>query len=169
MKIIKWSKLVIAAGLVAAGVAGAADYPERPINGVIAWGAGGGADTVTRLLTPIAEKSSSNRSFWQPHRRNRRHCRASRPYGPGGRLHRDVPRRKPAAVPGARPLPLSYDNFEPVILSVQGIDRYRCTEGLANQELRGPDQAKAEPGQAVDRYQRRRRTTVGDFHAVEEG
>ena len=56
MRIIKWSNLVLATGLMAAGLAGAADYPERPINGVIAWGAGGGTDTVTRLLTPIAEK-----------------------------------------------------------------------------------------------------------------
>lgn len=57
MKFSKWSKRVLAAGLLAFGVANAADYPERTINGVIAWGAGGGTDTATRLTTPVAEKA----------------------------------------------------------------------------------------------------------------
>jgi tripartite-type tricarboxylate transporter receptor subunit TctC len=39
------------------GFANAADYPEHPVNGFIAWGAGGGTDTVSRLTTPLAEKA----------------------------------------------------------------------------------------------------------------
>ena len=31
-------------------------YPSKTINGVIAWGAGGGTDSVSRVLTPMAEK-----------------------------------------------------------------------------------------------------------------
>jgi tripartite-type tricarboxylate transporter receptor subunit TctC len=56
MKFSKWSHVVLAASLTAFGFANAADYPEHPINGIIAWGAGGGTDTVSRLTTPLAEK-----------------------------------------------------------------------------------------------------------------
>ena len=56
MKFSKWSKRVLAAGLLAFGVANAADYPARTINGVIAWGAGGGTDNASRALTPLVEK-----------------------------------------------------------------------------------------------------------------
>ena len=50
-------KSVLAGSLMAFGFANAADYPDHPINGVIAWGAGGGTDTVSRLTTPLAEKA----------------------------------------------------------------------------------------------------------------
>ncbi|GAB3473261.1 type 2 periplasmic-binding domain-containing protein [Azotobacter salinestris] len=46
----------------AAGTAGfalaahAAGYPERPIQAVIPWGAGGATDNVMRSLSPYAEK-----------------------------------------------------------------------------------------------------------------
>lgn len=33
----------------------AADYPQRDIQGIIMWGAGGGTDTVVRAVTPLAE------------------------------------------------------------------------------------------------------------------
>ena len=33
----------------------AADYPQRDIQGIIMWGAGGGTDTVIRAITPLAE------------------------------------------------------------------------------------------------------------------
>lgn len=39
MRISNGQNWFLATGLMAAGFAGAADYPERPINGVIAWGA----------------------------------------------------------------------------------------------------------------------------------
>jgi tripartite-type tricarboxylate transporter receptor subunit TctC len=57
MKFSKWSTVVLAGSLMAFGFANAADYPDHPINGIIAWGAGGGTDTVSRLTTPLAEKA----------------------------------------------------------------------------------------------------------------
>jgi len=56
MNFVKWSRVVLAGSLLAFGFANAADYPDHPINGIIAWGAGGGTDTVSRLTTPLAEK-----------------------------------------------------------------------------------------------------------------
>jgi tripartite-type tricarboxylate transporter receptor subunit TctC len=36
---------------------GAALYPNQNINGIIVWGAGGGTDQVARIITPAAEKT----------------------------------------------------------------------------------------------------------------
>ena len=121
MKIIKWSKLVIAAGLVAAGVAGAADYPERPINGVIAWGAGGGTDTVTRLLTPIAEKILKQ-SVILANRTGATGAIAAQAVhtAPADGYTVMYHAENPQLYQVLGLSPLSYDNFEPVILSVQG-------------------------------------------------
>ena len=33
-----------------------AAYPEKNIQGIIMWGAGGGCDGVSRAITPLAEK-----------------------------------------------------------------------------------------------------------------
>lgn len=121
MSLLKWSKLILAAGLVTAGIASAADYPERPINGVIAWGAGGGTDTVSRLMTPIAEKILGKSVI------------LANKTGATGAIAAQAVQSAPAdgytvmfhaenpqlyQVLGLSPL--SYDDFEPVILSVQG-------------------------------------------------
>jgi tripartite-type tricarboxylate transporter receptor subunit TctC len=121
MKIIKWSKLILTAALMAAGFAGAADYPERPINGVIAWGAGGGTDTASRLMTPIAENILKQSVIM-----------VNRPGATGAIATQAV---STAAADGYTVLfhaenpqlyqvlgisPLSYDDFEPIILSAQG-------------------------------------------------
>ncbi len=39
-----------------AGTAAFAEFPEKDLQGIIQWGAGGSADTVTRAVTPHAEK-----------------------------------------------------------------------------------------------------------------
>ena len=60
----KWGLLsVLCLSLLATGCGGAkkeanggAGYPAMNINGVIAWGAGGGTDNVMRTLAPLAEK-----------------------------------------------------------------------------------------------------------------
>jgi len=57
MKFNKWSKIVLAGSVLAFASAASAEYPDHPINGYIAWGAGGGTDTVARLTTPVAEKA----------------------------------------------------------------------------------------------------------------
>ena len=57
MKLTHWTRAALAASLLSCGLAQAAAFPERPINGTIAWGAGGGTDTVSRLTTPLAEKA----------------------------------------------------------------------------------------------------------------
>lgn len=56
MNSLKWFALIVVAGLLLVGNVSAEDYPAHPINGYIAWGAGGGTDTVSRLVTPLAEK-----------------------------------------------------------------------------------------------------------------
>lgn len=38
------------------GSAAIAAYPEKPLKGIIMWGAGGGTDNFARAITPIAEK-----------------------------------------------------------------------------------------------------------------
>jgi len=38
------------------GTAFAADYPDRDLQGIIMWGAGGATDNVARAITPLAEK-----------------------------------------------------------------------------------------------------------------
>jgi tripartite-type tricarboxylate transporter receptor subunit TctC len=121
MKIIKWSKLVLAAGLMTAGFAGAADYPDRPINGVIAWGAGGGTDTVSRLLTPIAEKILQQ-SIILSNRTGATGAIATQAVhsasADGYTLLFNAENPQLYQVLGLSPL--SYDDFEPVLLSAQG-------------------------------------------------
>lgn len=121
MRMIKWSQLILAAGLAASGMAGAADYPDHPINGIIAWGAGGGTDTVSRLLTPIAEKVLKQ-SVILSNRTGATGAIAAQAVHSGKAdgytlmFHAENPQLY--QVLGLSPL--SYDNFEPVILSVQG-------------------------------------------------
>ena len=121
MRIIKWSKLVLATGLMAAGLAGAADYPERPINGVIAWGAGGGTDTVTRLLTPIAEKILKQ-SIILANRTGATGAIAAQAVhsAPADGYTVMYHAENPQLYQVLGLSPLSYDDFEPIILSVQG-------------------------------------------------
>lgn len=117
----KLSKLLLTASLAVAGIAHAADYPEHPINGYIAWGAGGGTDTVSRLMTPIAEKILGKSVV------------LTNKTGATGAIAAQFVSTQPAdgytvmfhaenpqlyQVLGLSPL--SYDDFEPVILSVQG-------------------------------------------------
>ena len=47
---------LIAAGVAAAAVAQAQNYPSRPINFIVPWAAGGGADQVARLLAAGLER-----------------------------------------------------------------------------------------------------------------
>lgn len=49
--------LVISAGTLAAVSPAFAEYPERNIQGVIQWGAGGATDNVSRSLTPHVEEA----------------------------------------------------------------------------------------------------------------
>ena len=121
MRIIKWSNLVLATGLMAAGLAGAADYPERPINGVIAWGAGGGTDTVTRLLTPIAEKILKQ-SVILANRTGATGAIAAQAVhsAPADGYTVMYHAENPQLYQVLGLSPLSYDDFEPIILSVQG-------------------------------------------------
>jgi tripartite-type tricarboxylate transporter receptor subunit TctC len=121
MRIIKWSKLLLVAGLLAAGFASADDYPERPITGIIAWGAGGGTDTVSRLTTPLAEKILKQ-SIVLANRTGATGAIAAQAVysakadGYTLMFHAENPQLY--QVLGLSPL--SYDEFEPVMLFVQG-------------------------------------------------
>ena len=121
MRLIKWSKLVLAASLLAAGFASADEYPDRPITGVIAWGAGGGTDTVSRLTTPIAEKILKQSIVLANKTGATGAIAAQAVYsakadGYTVLFHAENPQLY--QVLGLSPL--SYDEFEPIILSVQG-------------------------------------------------
>ena len=121
MRIFKWSKLLLVAGLLASGFAMADDYPERPITGVIAWGAGGGTDTVSRLTTPLAEKILKQ-SIVLANKTGATGAIAAQAVhsakadGYTLMFHAENPQLY--QVLGLSPL--SYDDFEPVMLFVQG-------------------------------------------------
>jgi tripartite-type tricarboxylate transporter receptor subunit TctC len=121
MNLMKWSKAVLAGSLLAFGLANAADYPERPINGIIAWGAGGGTDTVSRLTTPLAEKSLGKPIILA----NKtgatgaiaaQAVASAKPDGYTLMFHAENPQLY--QVLGLSEL--SYDDFDPVMLFVQG-------------------------------------------------
>lgn len=46
--------LVVVAGF--GGAACAADYPERPIQMIVPWGAGGGSDAVARIIASVLQE-----------------------------------------------------------------------------------------------------------------
>ena len=120
MKIIKWSKVLLVASLLAP-VRQREEYPDRPITGVIAWGAGGGTDTVSRLMTPIAEKILKQSVVLANKTGATGAIAAQAVYtakadGYTVMFHAENPQLY--QVLGLSPL--SYDEFEPVILSVQG-------------------------------------------------
>jgi len=121
MRSSKWTTLVVAASLLATGLVNAADYPERPLTGIIAWGAGGGTDTVSRLMTPIAEKILKQ-SVVLANRTGATGAIAAQAVhsakadGYTLMFHAENPQLY--QVLGLSPL--SYDDFEPIILSVQG-------------------------------------------------
>lgn len=121
MKILKWSKLLVAASLVSAGLASAADYPDRPINGVIAWGAGGGTDTVSRLVTPIAEKILG-KSVILANKTGATGAIAAQAVStaPADGYTLMFHAENPQLYQVLGLSPLSYDDFEPVMLFVQG-------------------------------------------------
>jgi tripartite-type tricarboxylate transporter receptor subunit TctC len=121
MKVAKWSKIVLLAGLMTAGFAGAAEYPDRPINGVIAWGAGGGTDTVSRLLIPVAEKILSQ-SIILANRTGATGAIATQAVhsAPADGYTLLLNAENPQLYQVLGLSPLSYDDFEPIILSAQG-------------------------------------------------
>jgi tripartite-type tricarboxylate transporter receptor subunit TctC len=121
MNLMKWSKAVLTGSLLIFGLANAAEYPDHPVNGFIAWGAGGGTDTVSRLTTPTAEKALGKPII------------LANKTGATGAIATQAVASAPAdgytllfnaenpqlyQVLGLSPL--SYDDFEPVMLFVQG-------------------------------------------------
>jgi tripartite-type tricarboxylate transporter receptor subunit TctC len=115
------NSLILAAGLVVASAAGAADYPEHPINGIIAWGAGGGTDSVSRLLTPLAEKALGQ-SVILTNKTGATGAIATQTVfsakADGYNLLFNA--ENPALYQVLDLSPLSYDEFEPILLFVQG-------------------------------------------------
>jgi tripartite-type tricarboxylate transporter receptor subunit TctC len=97
------------------------EYPVKNINGIIAWGAGGGTDTVSRLMAPVAEKVLGKSII------------LSNKTGATGSVATQYVYDQPAdgytllfnaenpqlyQVLGISEL--SYDDFEPIIISVRG-------------------------------------------------
>jgi len=121
MKSLKWLALVLAAGLMLTANAVAAEFPTHPINGYIAWGAGGGTDTVSRLVTPLAEKELgqsiilSNRTGATGAIATQA-AYAAKADGYTLLFHAENPQLY--QVLGLSPL--SYDQFDPIMLFVQG-------------------------------------------------
>ncbi len=121
MKFTTWIKTTLAASVLAAGLAHAADYPDRAINGFIAWGAGGGTDTVSRLTTPGAEKALGQ-SIILANKTGATGAIAAQAVASGKAdgytlmFHAENPQLY--QVLGLSEL--SYDDFDPVMLFVQG-------------------------------------------------
>lgn len=123
-------------------------YPAKTINGVIAWGAGGGTDGVSRMLTPLAEKALGGSI-----------ALSNKTGGTGSVATQAVFDQKtdgytllfnaenPQLYQTLGLSKLSYDDFEPILLSVQGStvivvpsdSPYKTYADLINA-------AKAEPG-----------------------
>ena len=121
MKSLKGLALCLLAGLLLVGNVGAADYPSHPINGYIAWGAGGGTDTVSRLVTPLAEKVLGQTVIMTNKTGATGAICAQSVYGskPDGytlMFHAENPMLY--QVLGLSEL--SYDEFDPIMLFVQG-------------------------------------------------
>ncbi|MBS1227799.1 MAG: tripartite tricarboxylate transporter substrate binding protein [Proteobacteria bacterium] len=96
-------------------------YPSQTINGLIAWGAGGGTDTVSRKLTLLAEKALGGPI-----------ALSNKTGGTGSVATQAVFEQKadgytllfnaenPQLYQTLGLSKLSYDDFEPILLSVQG-------------------------------------------------
>ena len=163
MNFVKWSRVVLAGSLMAFGFANAADYPDHPINGIIAWGAGGGTDTVSRLTTPLAEKALGKPIIL-----------ANKTGATGAIAAQAVASAKadgytlmfhaenPQLYQVLGLSELSYDDFDPVMLFVQGSTVIVVPK---DSPLKTYDDlikaAKANSGQDVDRHQRHRRPALG--------
>jgi tripartite-type tricarboxylate transporter receptor subunit TctC len=96
-------------------------YPSKNINGIIAWGAGGGTDQVSRTLTPAAEKALGKTIVM-----------ANKTGATGAIATQNVFDQKAdgytlmfhAENPQIYPIlgisKLTYDDFEPVLIATQG-------------------------------------------------
>ena len=123
-------------------------YPSKTINGVIAWGAGGGTDSVSRVLTPMAEKvlevpirlTNKTGATGSIAAQAAHEAKAD---GYTLMFHAENPQLYQVLGLSS----LSYDDFEPILLSVQGStvivvpkdSPYKTYADLINA-------AKAEPG-----------------------
>jgi tripartite-type tricarboxylate transporter receptor subunit TctC len=107
--------------MLAAVSAGYAAYPEKPIKGIIQWGAGGGTDNFARTITPIAEKFLGQSIILQ------------NKVGATGAVATTLVANSPAdgytlLYAAENPAvyrildisPLSFHDFEPVIIGVEG-------------------------------------------------
>lgn len=56
MKHSYFKRLAVGAMMMGSTLAMAADYPNKNIQGIIQWGAGGATDSIMRSVTPEAEK-----------------------------------------------------------------------------------------------------------------
>lgn len=113
------SLLVTGCGTAAANIKG--PYPNQNINGIIAWGAGGGTDSISRRLQPEAEKVLGKSIIM-----------SNKPGGAGILATQYVYDQKAdgytllfnAETPPLYPIlglpELTYDDFEPILISVQG-------------------------------------------------
>ncbi len=62
--------LLLLAGTAVSGIA--AEYPSKPINVVVGWGAGGGVDTFTRIVGKYAPEYVGQRFVVSNKKRRRR-------------------------------------------------------------------------------------------------
>lgn len=96
-------------------------YPAQTINGVIAWGAGGGTDTVSRFLTPLAERSLGGTIVLTNKTGGTGSVATQAVYdqkADGYTLLFNAENPQLYQVLGLSKL--SYDDFEPILVSVQG-------------------------------------------------
>ncbi len=113
--------VLAAVSLLVVGCDGLKEYPNQPINGVIAWGAGGGTDTVSRMLSTLAEKAIGS-SIVLTNKTGATGAIATQAVqdqkADGYTLLFNAENPQLYQVLGLSTL--SYDDFEPILLSVQG-------------------------------------------------
>jgi tripartite-type tricarboxylate transporter receptor subunit TctC len=119
MKKVGYVAALVIAGLLMSGCE--KPYPSRTVNGYIAWGAGGGTDSVSRMLTPLAEKELGTSISLTNKTGATGSIAAKAVYdqkadGYTLMFHAENPQLY--QVLGISNL--SYDDFEPILLSVQG-------------------------------------------------
>ena len=113
--------LILLTGVILTGHACADEYPDQPIIGYIAWGAGGGTDTISRMVSPLAERELGQSIVMVNKTGNTGVIAAETVFkakadGHTLMFHAENPQLY--QVLGLSDL--SYDEFEPIMLFVQG-------------------------------------------------
>lgn len=149
------STAIAASFILASGAAAHADYPERPIQLLVPWGAGGGSDAVARIIASLMEKE-----LGQPI------AVVNKPGGNGAVGHQSIASAKPDGYTigmatmeittmhwmGFSPLksdayvPLGQVNYDPAAVTVSADAPYQNVQELLDAVKKEPGKLKTSGG-----------------------